>query len=313
MKEELYFGKQFTLNLDRQEFKKEDKPIIDLLMEIYKNERIINNLSYNYTGNSLLKGNKVALNQYTLKRFFDIMKDRKFNAIILGEEFSNVCIVDEDMPIRFDLGKEKDDLLLEINALNGELISLTTDGEYFFTNNKIYKNSESCKKTFVPFYNAITRRRDNVIRIPKKYSETFISEILHKIEKISEVNIDKEVKDSIYSVEIKREVYFDRKGNSIFAELKFLYGDIVINPFSKNRYENSIDGKILLRDFEKEKELIDIFERADFKVKNNRIYLKDEEKIYNFIYYEIPKIQEIADVYYSEAFKTMKIRDISSF
>ncbi|EOC99387.1 DEAD/DEAH box helicase [Caldisalinibacter kiritimatiensis] len=311
--EELYFGKQFTFDLRKQMFKEEDKPIIRLLMEIYKNEEILNKFSYYNARGSLLKKDKVVLNQYTLKRFFDIMKDRKFNANILGQDFLNISIYNENIPIKFALDKEKDDLLLKINPIDNELIPLTTDGEYFFTNNRIYKNSESYSRNFVPFYNTMIRQKDNVVKIPKEYSEAFIAEVFPKVEKIGEVIVDKKVEDSIYKPELKKEVYFDREGDSITAELKFLYGDIIINPFSKNGQKSSKDKRILLRDIEKEKELIDIFEKSEFKVKSNLIYLSDEERIYDFIYHEIPKLQEIADIYYSEAFKNMKIKDASSF
>ncbi|WIF96101.1 SNF2 helicase associated domain-containing protein [Caminicella sporogenes] len=311
--QELYFGKHFTLNLKKQEFKKEDKPIIDLIMEIYGNEKALKDLSYGYNNTSLLVGNKVILNQYTLKRFFEIMKDRKFRAVILGKEFSEISIVHEDMPIEYVLDRQDDDLTLKIGTLSDKLIPLTTDGEYFFANNRIYKNSKTQMKIFVPFYNTVIRNQSSTIKIPKEYSESFVSEIIPRIKKAGNVHIDEKVKSLIYNPGLKREVYFDREGDDIKVEIKFLYGDIAINPFSSNEYKSLDDGKILVRDVEKERELIDVFETSDFKMKNNYLYLNGEEKIYDFIYYTIPKLQKIADIYYTESFKNMKIRDASSF
>ncbi|QXM06661.1 SNF2 helicase associated domain-containing protein [Crassaminicella indica] len=312
-KEELYFGKQFTLDFNKYEFKKEDQPIIELLMEIYGNEKALDDLSYWDTGASLLAGNKAILNQYTLKRFFEIMKDRKFNMVVFGKEFPDVSIVNEDMPIEYILGKEDDDLTLKIGVLSDQIIPLTVDGEYFFAKNKIYKNSETQMKIFVPFYNTAIRNQNYTIKIPKEYSESFVSEIIPRLEKSGDVHIDEKVRTCIYKPELRKEVYFDRAGDDITAEIKFVYGEISINPFSKDEYKPLDDEKILVRDIEMERELIDIFERADFKVKNNYVYLNGEEKIYDFIYDTMPKLQKLADIYYSEAFKDMKIRDVSSF
>ena len=44
-----------------------------------------------------------------------------------------------------------------------------------------------------------------------------------------------------------------------------------------------------------------------------RIYLDEEEKIFDFIYNIVPKLQEHSNVYYSESFKKTILREPASF
>lgn len=310
-KEELQFGKDFTFDPKIHKFKPNDQPIINLLKEIYDTEKIINENVYGFGKTSLFKGKRVNFTSITTKRFFEIMKNRSFKAIIMNREYENVKILEEDIPLKFKLDKKGRDLVLNVEY-GKLLIPLVMDGEYFFRQDTIYKTSKQQREYFVPFYSALVRQKDNSIKIPQEYNDNFVSEVYPFIEKIGEVEIDQKVQSSIYKPEIKPEVYLDTKDDSILANLRYIYGDIIINPFAHEE-KKSKEDRILIRDLEKEKEIISIFETSEFKVKNNQIYLDDEEKKFEFVFKKIPLLQEKAEVFYSDAFKNVKIKDLSSF
>lgn len=309
--EELQFGKEFTFDPKIHKFKDIDQPIISLLQEIYDTEKIINENVHGFGKASLFKGKRVNFTTITTKRFFEIMKDRSFNAIIMNREYGEVNILEENIPLKFNLDKSGRDLVLNVDY-GKLLIPLTADGEYFFRQDTIYKTSKQQREYFIPFYSAFIKQKDNSIRIPQEYNDNFVSEVYPFIEKIGKVEIDPKVQSSIYKPELKPEVYLDINEDAIFADLKYIYGDIVINPFS-NEKNKAKEERILIRDLEKEKDIISIFETSEFKVKNSQIYLDDDEKKFDFVYEKIPLLQENADIFYSEAFKNVKIKDISSF
>lgn len=310
-KEEIEFGKDFTFDPKVHEFSDEDKPIIDLLRELYDTERIINESNQSFGKTSLFKGKRVNLTPITTKRFFNIMRNRSFKALIVNRAYENVRILEEKLPIKFKLNKEEKDLILNVDY-GGVLIPLLSDGEYLFNYNFIYKTSKEQREYFIPFYNALVKQKDNYIKIPKEYKDSFVTEVYPIMEKIGEVEIDEKVQSLIYKPELKTEIYLDIIGDSILAEVRFIYGDIVINPFTHQKIINKED-RILIRDLEREREIISIFEASEFKVRNDQIYLDDEERKFDFVFGKIPLLQEKAEVFYSEAFKKVRIKDISSF
>jgi len=310
-KESLYFGKEFNFDPNVYCFKEEDEPIIDMLKNLYDNEEALRDLSFHYKNPSLLSGKRANLPQSTITKLFQLLGDRPFNAVIDNTTYKDVKINHEDLPVEFFLTKENNDLKLEV-SLENNLIPLDREGEYIFANQGIYKITEYQRRNLKPFYEALNKQDGNLIKIPNKYSERFISEVYPVIKKLGDIKIDEGVKDSFYNPGLKPRIYFDNVDSNITADIKFIYGDITLHAFN-DRDNVRIDDRIILRDINKEKEVLAFFEVSEFKVSKNHIYLDDEEKMFDFMYNKLPMIQEIADVYYSDSFKDVKIQDSTSF
>lgn len=310
--ETLSFGKNFTFDPNTHYFKEEDKLIIDLLKEIYDTEKALDEISFSFNNTSLFKGKKVYLPQSIIKKFFEIVNLIPFNANINDVKYNNMKIVNQDLNINFLLTKEKSDLKLEIDTLNN-MIALVKDREYIFFNDRIHKISEYQMKNIKPFYDMLGTKDKNIIKIPKKYNERFISHVYPTIKKIGSVKVNEMVEDSIYNPGLKSKIYLNKIEEGISANIKFVYGDITIDPFKIENENNRKDDRIILRDIEKETEILSHFEDLEFKVSNKYIYLDDDDKIFDFIYNKMYLIKDIAQVYYSEDFKTIKINEASSF
>lgn len=310
--EELYYGKQFTFDPYRHKFKDEDKELIEFIMELYENQEFIETRNYGFQSHSLFKDGKIYLAPTSARRFFNIIQDRTFDGKILGYSYKNINIINEDPPIDMLLTKKDKDLVLEVEYKDS-IIPLDSRGEYFFLEGNIYRLTEKGRDSFLPLYNTVINDDANRIKIPKEYSERFISEIYPHIKNIGRVKIDKRVEDSIYNVDLRTDVYLDKRDEEIVAKINFVYDDIIINPFSSNEKKVERDDVILLRDVDKENNILGFFEELEFKVKENTVYLNDEDKIFNFLLDGINRLQEIGDIYYSDAFKRIQIKDRSSF
>lgn len=306
------FGKDFTFDPQKHRFKEEDKLLIDFLKELYEYEKTFNESSYGLGKRSLFQGKNIRLTQSSLKRFFNIIKNRSFNAKILGEVYKDINVIKEDISINFELTKQNKDLLLRIDY-NGTPIPLTSDGQYFFYEDNVYNISDYQKENLKPFYNTVAKQDSNIIKIPSEHNEMFLTEVFPYLKKLGNINVDESVERSIYKPKLNAEVYLDKENNSVLANIKFIYGDITITPFSSNERNEETNERILIRDLEKEKEILTLFEESNFKVRNNHIHLSNEEGIYDFIYDKIGKLQEISEIFYSESFNSIKIYDASSF
>lgn len=194
-------------------------------------------------------------------------------------------------------------------------ILLTPDGSYFCYRQEIYGTSPAQKEFLQPFLNAFRKGSTNEIVFPDDQKERFVSEALPFIEKIGTVLVDPDLAWKFCRENLVSKIYFDRgAGNGIAVRLEFCYGERVINPFaSPGETGNSpaSDDTILIRDTEKEKQVLSLLEQSDFIVKQGKIYLDDENKIFEFIMNYLPQLQDLAEIYYSDEFK-LKIRTSTS-
>ena len=304
--EQLYFGKDFTFDPNIHYFSDEDKNIIDLLQEVYDIENSLDEMSFSLRNPSLFKGKKVYLSQAIIKRFFDLAKKTKVNVIINENKYNDVEIVEEDINIKFILAEENSDFKLEINTEN-KIIPLVEDGGYIFSNNKIHKISPNQSQNLKPFIESIGIKNNNFIRIPQKHKEKFISYVYPAIKKIGQISLNKEVEDTIYDPGLKTNIFLDKIDEGIAANVEFVYGDIIINPFKREYKDERNDNKIILRDIENENEILSHFETSEFKVGSEYIYLDDDDNIFDFIYDKLDLLNNICNIFYSDDFKTLKI------
>lgn len=311
-KEEVKFSKFFTFSPYEHEFKEEDQEIMDFLMLLYENYSMNSSRNRTLDSESIFRNRELMLTPVSLKEFFKLMKDRSFNVKILDQEYEDVVIVEEDILLNMDIHEEGKDLLVSLES-EKDIVSLTDDGEYFFMDNKIYKLSKAQRTKILPVYEEIIRGGNGSLRVSDRYKETFISEVLPSIKNVVNLNIDENVEKSIYNPELNAQVYFDKQDDIIIGEAKFVYGDITINPFSSKVEDSRNKERILLRDIHKERHLLKLLEESEFKVTDGEIYMEDEENIFDLIYYMLPELNKFCDIYYSDSFNKISIKDSSYF
>lgn len=309
---DIEFGKHFTFSPYKHKFKDEDKEIIDFLMLLYENYKM-NNTGYNmYNSQNIFKSKNLLLTPFALKKFFSFMRGRSFNAKIMNKNYNDITIIEKKIHLNMNIQGNGKNLIITLNG--GDcLIPLTSDGEYFFSSNQIYRLPKNQTMKLLPLYNEIIVRGNGILKVPDRYKESFISEVLPNVKNIVNLNIDEKVEEAIYNPELRTEIYLDRQNNTVIGKIDFIYGDIIVNPFSSKENNSKDKKRILLRDIEKERYILRLLEESEFKVRDGAIFMEEEEKIFDFIYYIIPSLQGVCDIYYSESFRSLKFRDSSYF
>ncbi len=306
------FGKKFTYNPEVHCFKDRDLELIEFLTILYEHYDMDNRSYYVNRYNSRFSGKNMKLSSKSLEKFFDLMIDRRLNININGDKFNDVAVVEGNVDLRFKIEEENSDLLLKLT--DKEVFSpITSDCKYLFYKDTIYKLPNSQSKFISPILNEIKDKDIKSIRVEESLKEVFVSEVLLNIKKHTDIIIDSKVEDSIYSKELEALIYFDRKGEIIHGRVEFNYGDIKINPFSsKTKGENASD-QIVLRDMDKERQILSLLEKGDFKVEDGGFYLEDEEEIFEFVNNVIPKLQDYSHIYYTDSFRDIGLVESDSF
>ena len=132
------FGKRFTYNPLLHCFKADDLDIIEIFKEASELETVIANAdTYRSSKVKFLSGKKAYFTDSMVKRLFKCLNKRTLTVVIKGEVFSDVNIVQEFMPLEFEINRE--DKKFELQQKQHMPTSLCNDGQFFFYEGKIYE------------------------------------------------------------------------------------------------------------------------------------------------------------------------------
>jgi SNF2 family DNA or RNA helicase len=310
--ETVEFGKNFTYDPYWHELSSRQGPLIGFLREVYE----INRLSSDGYGggslhSSLFKDKYLCLTDALVKRFFSIMEDKGFTAVLRSQTYDNVRIRRESIPVAFAVESDGDDLALDIK-MEETAVNITADGSYVLMGNRIYQPPKDQMRSIAPFLSILSRTGNGRLLFTREDKERFVSEILPYANQAGKVQVSDNVNAMIVKEQLLPEVYFDREGESIKARVQFKYGDRNIDPFDPHRLAAGKEGQILIRDVENERRVLELFEQYSFLVRPHGVYLEDEDKIFEFFHTGLPRLLEAATVFYSDDFK-MIIRDRISY
>ncbi|AET69446.1 DNA/RNA helicase, superfamily II, SNF2 family [Desulfosporosinus orientis DSM 765] len=310
----LEFGKQFTFEPTRQSFCPEDRPIIAMLQEMYDQHTSLAEIQGPYYSAAVLNTKSLPLTGYYLSKFLDALGDKEFLIGLESTPPKPAQIIRDGLPIEFSLRTQDQNLTLAVDSDELPLL-LTPDGNYFIYKQEIYMATATQKDLLPSIITALQKRMSNHIFIPSEQKEFFASEALPQIKKLGQVSVEPILESKFAYENLKAKIYFDRASDlGITARLEFHYGETVINPFasSKDKSDGRESNLILIRSLEQERNILRIFEQAEFMVSRGGIHLEDDEKIFNFTVKWLPQLQNLAELYYSDQFK-LKLRSSTTF
>ncbi len=305
------FGKKFTFDPYLNKFKDVDLPIIDFLREMYQIDKTIKGYSsYGFGNSGIFNGKYLYLTHISARRFLKLLEGRVFKAKIFDKEYVDVRILKEDLPVEFLLKKMDHQLVLSVSML-GQVVPITQDGTHMFSGGNVYSISKSQHENLGPFYNTVARTGVHDIKFSDKDGEKLASLVLPSIKKAGKLEVDSSVERLFYQKPLEAKVYLDKAGERITAAFSFEYGEYTFDPFKQN--EKVGDFNIIIRDFERERSILDIIERSGFRINKAEVYLDDDVMIYDFITDRISELQKLCEVYYSESFKKIRLYDSSYY
>lgn len=312
-KQEIIFGKNFTLNPDTAVFDDTSAALLGLLKNVYdeENQRAVWSLhtfSGTYASSAFSESKFMKLTNASLLHFFEIMGNKPFAASIHDQVLDNLSIQAGRPPLSLDVKDHEGGLRLSL-SMNDKVYGLDADCHYIFCQNTIYHVDALFAGYIKPLLMCFAENRKSEINIPTATASEFMSGVLPVLETVADITIDAAVYHKFHKEQLEKRVYFDKCGEGISAKIEFCYGPVIINPGSATE-SNSPDteGKWLLRAIHQERELLNIFRQHNFIWSYGQLVLPDEESVYTFLQLGLPKLQTLAEVFYSDDFKTVKIQ-----
>lgn len=260
--------------------------------------------SYYFSLASKYKG-IMKLNYGALDDFFDLYNGKK----VIIQEYSNdsaygiINFVSQNPEFKFEITQQ--DKGIEIALFNDEYYIF--EGQeyiYILFKDKLHRCTKEFKESVYPILKELKIKNDNIIFIPTSSCSSFCEYAIPRIKTVCNINIDNEILTKYKPEELVVKTYLDMDENlDIICDVRFCYGKIEINPFDSTK-KVKYNRNIL-----KEKKANQIFRNSKYMVdaSKKRIYLNNEQDIYEFLTEGIEIFKLNFDVYITDNLKKRQV------
>lgn len=237
--------------------------------------------------------------------FAKLVNKVSFMSLVMnGRVYEKVEIVEETPPIQFRV-EESDsrDFRLMMNGFNQMVVlsgyhSVLCDG-------KIYPLAMQDMERLTELKQMIASPSKFYIPIPINQLNFFLEKVVPGLKRIGDVRLSPALTNEMKKTPLVAKIYLDRLRNRLLAGLEFHYNHIVIQPL-KN--QENLQTPIVIRDFEKEAEILQIMEESGFTSTEGGYFMQNEELEYEFLMHAVPKLQKVAQVYTTTAVRNRIVK-----
>ncbi len=274
------FGVKFKYDGKKHFFSKEDEELINFILGFSDN-------GYNAYGYYQSR-NLLNLNDREVLYLFKMIQNREFFILRYGM----VKGVRYEAPSSMELSLIDDYYTLKVNDLENYVV-LEDEYKYVIYNNYLYV----LPKVYSDLLKNLKKNNIYDLCIKKGSINNLKKGLLAKIK--DNIIIDESVKDIVISKELKISIYFDMNKDKVIAKVKLDYDGSVIDYFDG-------DSKVL-RDEEKESEVINDLLNCNFKIEKKKIIMENLDDIASLIEEKINALSEKYKIYTSKKIDNVNI------
>ncbi|WP_025028562.1 DEAD/DEAH box helicase [Caldalkalibacillus mannanilyticus] len=303
-KQHSFFTANFSYEPFEQQFTEEDQAVIDILITIMNNEAFYKESSSGYAF-SQHDERALRIPPFLADSFFTHIS--KCHVIFYGSKPEETLLFKEELPsFSFQLHEwdKEEGFLLKMKDL--EEANFLEAYNYILIENTLYKVPE---ETFQLLFDLKKTIPQAELRIEKKDIEGVISHVIPSLKTIGRVEIADNISDQIINPPLKTMLKIDLKEQRLLVQLEFHYADVIITPLHQQSIGKEQSGSILLRDVEKEQEIMDLIESTSLKWNGQEMYIEKEEDIYSFLFISLPELEKHAEILLTSTADSMIFKD----
>ncbi len=296
------FGKGFLFQPAWMRFGKTETRILEILGSICSAQK---DAGFEYKGND---ARQMPLFEPFAGYVLDELVNLAFKISVQDREYKIRKVRQGRIPLHFRVSGTLRGLSIT-GFYPKDILPLTSDGKFILAGGSVLQVDEDQRETLL----AMVRQEQNgraLFEFPPKDTERVVDEVIPVLKMIGVVELSDELDRLLERRPLVGKVYLDRAGKNVVAETVFVYGDREINPFKPYEVSQTFQRgqKMLLRDAEGERRILDTLAMAGFSISQGRVYLSNQEAIYSFVSEGVRLLQQICEVYLSRDFKKMTPR-----
>jgi len=302
-RENIILGKEFRYIAGESAFDHNAKAIIDFLLEIYD----VTELANGKDAGMIFNRSHVVLSKFLFIKFLKQFAGTPFRLELYNQVYEEVKCIPKNPNVEIELFAEEDYISLDYKDKE-PIIPVSENGEILYRDRFLYLPDKLFLRNFLPFFNNLGEDKQPLV-FRGQYKQRFLESVLPKLHGSMEIQVPEELQERYISPELHTELYFDKYQNYVKAEVIFCYDEYRFNSFENPKS----DKYIILRKREAESFMITLLEDFGFEPYSGFYLLKADADIYEFMQEGLNQLNEVADVFLSEAFKRMKTKKSGSF
>ena len=309
MEEEVYkYGSKLEFKHTKEAFESSSYKLLDFILkyaEIIKYTNEANNLYTGY-GKKLNEAN-ITISKTALDELFEILNEENVK-FVNGQIEENIRFLTEEPNIKLELIKNKNNIYSikpNIDIYSYDIIH-GKDYIYILLKDVLYRCDKSFEDIVLKTLDIYKRNYTNEIYLKTEEElRDFFSIVNPKLKKY--INFNDTLKQELEKYipkELGVKVYLDYDNqNRIVADIKFCYGKEEFNPLLSQDIKE-------VRNMVEEDDALEILRNSGFMldIKNSRLILVDEEKIYDFLTKDIELYMKKFEVLATDNFKNREIK-----
>ncbi|MBN8235376.1 SNF2 helicase associated domain-containing protein [Halobacillus kuroshimensis] len=286
--------KSFTYDPAEHTFSEEDQAIFQLLQRAYEQEQFFEQ-QWNTAEQKILKISPALVHQ-----LLPLLEKQEAEVIERGSQ-AGLLHYEESFPdLTFYVSEERGHFHMHMNHLKD--YDYLSDYHLLYKEGSFYPVAQEKEEVIRTLYSILPYNSNGSHTISHNDMEGIVSYVLPELETIADVNLDTSAQQKINQEDLRAEVYLDFQQWTLTIDVKFHYGDLVIDPFNDKERPGQT---IVQRDFETEQNIMQIIESAEFKFDGEMVYLEDEDSLETFLYQYLPSLKDYSDVFLSGAVRSL--------
>lgn len=233
-------------------------------------------------------------------RVLEAFCDMPFTLQIGEEQLSFPRIESAPLPLTFLLSGTPQRLQISVE-LPQRLLPLTPDYRFVLSDKACIQTPVE-QRSLLKTLSEYSLEKEAVFTFSAQDTPRVMTELLPFLLRVGSVTIDPALESSFLRLPLQAQIYLDKEGTSITAQVSFRYGQIAIDPFSPASVP---ENALILRDAQAERDILDELARDGFHTFRGNVYLKNADKIYDFVTEGAGKLARFAEVFFSKDFRRM--------
>jgi SNF2 family DNA or RNA helicase len=287
----------FTFDPNHHCFRKETDDVIQQLSHVLQDEKMyVNTVTNDFA--DLFSPAQLLIPPSSWERVLSLLLKAPFVKFgHKGETFERLVLTEKILPLKFVFGSSAGrGYHLRIKGL--DYLTILDSYHFVLYKGKFIRLEETDCKRLADLKEMLEDSKTDQIEIPLEQLDYFIESVVPGLKKLGEVELPQNLTSTYRRVPLVAKLYLDRLKNRLLAGLEFQYGNIVINPLEDRDVQK---GTVLIRDEEKENQIIQLMEDSSFARTDSGYYLHNEELEYEFLYHVVPKLQKLVQIYATTA------------
>ncbi|PGL68894.1 DEAD/DEAH box helicase [Bacillus sp. AFS055030] len=264
--------------------------IWELLIKLLDDEKMFN-------GSLTKKKEYMFISPIIWSQFINLVKDLENVKIIEnGILFNGISFTEDKLPLEFEIEQLEGQYFLTVNGI--EQLTIIEAYSTVLYRGKIYQLKVEEFNRLVELKQIVKYTAHEKINIPTDQIHLYVEKVIPGLIKLGKVHLPTKLSNQYSETPLRAKLYLDRIKNKLLAGLEFHYDRIVINPLDKREIQPS---KTLIRDEEKELEILQLMEDSSFSKTEGGYFLQNEELEYEFLRNRLPKLEKLTEIYATSA------------